>query len=210
MEQHLLKTTRTARYFTLGNTAGVNDILIILHGYGQLASTFIAEFTELQLPGRLIIAPEGLNRFYAKGLGGKPVATWMTSEERENEIADYIEYLERLYSAMVPKLFKGRIRVLGFSQGVATASRWIHHSAFQFTDFVMCSGDIAFELRNPLSEKISNLHCSYITGNNDPLLTIENKVAVNELMQKLNAQFYTFEGGHQLHIPTLKDLFINL
>jgi predicted esterase len=206
MKQHLLKTTRTARYFTLGNTAGVNDILFVLHGYGQLASIFIAEFTELQLPGRLIIAPEGLNRFYAKGLGGKPGATWMTSEDRDNEIADYIEYLDKLYSAMVPKHFKGRISVLGFSQGVATASRWIHHSAFRFTNFVICSGDIAYELRNPLSEKISNLHCSYITGNNDPLLTSENKVAVNALMQELNAQIYIFEGGHQLHMQTLKEI----
>lgn len=202
-----IKIEKTARYFQLGElTVQTKKVVFALHGYAQQAKEFIAELESLQDFETVIIAPEGLNRFYAKGFGGKPVAAWMTSEDREHEILDYINYLNALYDQLIPPSYTGRIVVLGFSQGVATASRWIHHSLHRFTDFIICSGDIAVELRNPLSEKICALRCCYISGNDDPFLTKENKLIVNALMTALNAQIYIFEGGHQLHIPSIENV----
>jgi predicted esterase len=201
---HYLQTQRTARYFTLGVlTENTSEIWLVLHGYAQLANDFIQPFEALNNGSRFIIAPEGLNRFYAKGFGGKPAATWMTSEDREHEIADYLFYLDRLTDHLIPADFKGEFHVLGFSQGVATASRWIHHSEKKVNRFMIYAGEIASELRHPLSEKLLQCAVTYITGNNDPLLKAEQKEPVMALMQELHAKVITFDGGHEMKAEVL-------
>ena len=51
----------------------------------------------------------------------------MTSEDRENEIEDYVRYLDSLHEeifSIVPRE-KVRLWVIGFSQGAATVVRWV-------------------------------------------------------------------------------------
>ncbi len=47
----------------------------------------------------------------------------MTKEDRENEIADYVDFLDAVFGEVVTP--GARVTVLGFSQGVATAARWL-------------------------------------------------------------------------------------
>lgn len=207
MQEHHIPVTKTARYYTLGNfTENTEEIWIVLHGYAQLAKTFLSHFSFMQQELRFIIAPEGLNRFYAKGFGGSPVASWMTSEGRENEIADYTAYLEQLLQTVVPKNYTGKIMLLGFSQGVATATRWLHCTALPVTHLILYAGEIAFELRDPLSEKLRSVAVTYITGTRDPLLKPDQKTNVLALMQQLHARIIEFEGGHEIKQEPLKQL----
>jgi predicted esterase len=181
------------------------EVWLVMHGYAQLAAEFIQDFEVLNDGTRFIVAPEGLNKFYARGFGGKPVATWMTSEDREAEITDYINYLTVLYqSLIIPPQVK--VVVLGFSQGVATASRFIHHTQQKIDDFVIYAGEIAAELVEPLSNKIKSLPVTYITGTNDPFITPEKHQKVYELMHQLNAKIIEFDGGHEIK----KEVLINL
>jgi predicted esterase len=200
-----ITVAKTARYYL---SQPIDDdtsrIVFVLHGYAQLAGDFLAQFEPLFIKDTVFVAPEGLNRFYAKGFGGKPAATWMTSEDREHETKDYVNYLDTLYRHIVPPHFTGRIDVLGFSQGVATASRWIHQSAFKFHSFIMCSGDIAIELRNPVSEKLKAMKTIYITAENDPLLKHETKKDVMQVVEELGSIVYIFCGGHELHLQSVK------
>lgn len=54
-----------ARYFTAGEvTQQTKHIWFVLHGYGQLADNFIRKFEVIQSPETVVIAPEGLSRFY--------------------------------------------------------------------------------------------------------------------------------------------------
>ena len=100
IKNHIL-VTKTARYFTLGElNENTRELWFVLHGYAQLASDFIQDFEGLDNGTRFIVAPEGLNKFYARGFGGKPAASWMTSEDRENEIIDYINYLNTKRQAL--------------------------------------------------------------------------------------------------------------
>lgn len=73
------------------------------------------------------MAPEALNRFYLEGFAGRVGATWMTKEERLQEIDDYVNYLNQLYKTILANTDTSEITVniLGFSQGVATVCRWI-------------------------------------------------------------------------------------
>jgi dienelactone hydrolase len=82
-----------------------------------------------------VVAPEALSRFYvdrgepAAGTPARVGATWMTREDREAEIADYVRYLDRALDAAAgrPGAAAPALGVLGFSQGAATACRWAAH-----------------------------------------------------------------------------------
>ena len=63
----------------------------------MLAGDFIKTFDELASNGDFVIAPEALSRLYVKGDYGNVGANWMTKEDRENEISDYINYLDELF-----------------------------------------------------------------------------------------------------------------
>jgi poly(3-hydroxybutyrate) depolymerase len=108
--EHRIEVVRSARYYTLGSgDASAKELWFVLHGYGQLAAQFIRVFEALDDGTRFIVAPEALNRFYLATVDTTPAterpvgATWMTREDRESEIADYVEYLEALYEDLAAK-----------------------------------------------------------------------------------------------------------
>jgi predicted esterase len=194
-----VSTSKTARYFSLGELSpNTQEIWIVLHGYAQLASDFIKPFDAIASAGRFIVAPEGLNRFYAKGFGGKPAATWMTSESREEEIGDYINYLNTLCEALNIRNHHAKIVLLGFSQGVATATRWLHQTNIVIDRLVIYSGEVAAELQDPVSPKLLDSSIVYITGTNDKLISAEKLDVVKLFMKSLNATMIEFEGGHEV------------
>ena len=117
-----------ARYFSAG--APDDDAVqrwFVLHGYGQLAKFFIKKFDILARHRIRVIAPEGLSRFYLEPIqdGGRRNnrvgATWMTRENREMDIRNYIAYLDAIYRTESQNK-NLPVTLLGFSQGAATAS----------------------------------------------------------------------------------------
>src|SRR5688572_25204645 len=127
--EHYLRVSKTTRYYTIGSVEGARDLWIVCHGYGQLAAKFIQPFHTIAAPDRLIVAPEALHRFYldpppAPASQRRVGATWMTREDRETDIADYVDYFDTLISEMLSHAPNARLRVLGFSQGSATMLRW--------------------------------------------------------------------------------------
>jgi predicted esterase len=205
-----IPTTKTARYFTLGELSpDTKEIWIVLHGYAQLASDFIIPFQAITNAERFIIAPEALNKFYAKGFGGKPAATWMTSEMRAEEIEDYIHYLNVLCASLGIAKHPAKIVLLGFSQGVATASRWLHQTTLPVNRFILYAGEIASELQNPLSPTLLNTSLVYATGINDRLISPEKLASVKNLMAGLNATSIEFDGAHEV-LPDVLQTLANL
>jgi predicted esterase len=205
MKEGFIRTQKTARYFTLGELGPqTTEVWIVLHGYAQLAADFLAPFDCINAPHRFIVAPEGLNKFYARGFGGKPAATWMTSEDRRNEIADYLQYLDTLYESLGFRATSGKFFLLGFSQGVVTATRWLQHTSFRVDELIIYAGEIASELQDPLSPKLSSLPITYITGTKDKLISPEKQATVFSMMEKLNAKVIRFDGGHEVKEEVLK------
>ena len=131
-----IEIKRTARVAMLGpESAGVREIWYVLHGYGQLAAPFLEDLRAIDDGTRLIVAPEALSRFYEGDVQARlhrearVGASWMTREDLESEIADYIAYLDTVHESMLAP-FRGAgqlptVTVLGFSQGGATAARWV-------------------------------------------------------------------------------------
>ncbi|NIM48528.1 MAG: phospholipase, partial [Gemmatimonadales bacterium] len=132
MQEHRFPTSRTARYFTLGtHRRDVRQVWFVCHGYGQLAQQFLRQFEVLDDGRRLIVAPEGLSRYYIDHTDRRVGASWMTSEDRLSEISDYVDYLDALYEHVLKRHRRSSVDVyvLGFSQGAATAARWISHGS---------------------------------------------------------------------------------
>jgi predicted esterase len=129
IREERLETLRTGRVALLGDTraAELEEIWYLLHGYRQSASRFLTRFQSIASARRLLVAPEGLSRFYVKRGGGEGRpdavgASWMTSEDREWEIRDYVRYLDRV--ALQVEGDRVDRTVVGFSQGAHTAARW--------------------------------------------------------------------------------------
>src|SRR5258705_5071915 len=129
MQEFHLTVGRTARYYTLGEPGpDVRQVWVVCHGYGQLAGRFVRHFEPIADASRLIVAPEALSRFYLdSGMHERVGATWMTREDRLADIEDYVRYLDALHAAVFRQLDRASVQlvVLGFSQGVATASPWV-------------------------------------------------------------------------------------
>ncbi len=95
MEYHEITVPRTAR-FALSADPGdaTTEIWFACHGYAQLAGSFLESIMPAAAPGRVLVAPEGLSRFYPDSGTGRVGASWMTKEGRESEIRDYVALLD--------------------------------------------------------------------------------------------------------------------
>lgn len=215
MREHHIGVTRSARYFALGEPhEGVRELWVACHGYGQLAGRFLRHFAAIARPERLIVAPEGLSRFYLDPVAGKPAAerrvgaSWMTREDRLAEIDDYVAFLDALVADQVEQIGARPPTVvgLGFSQGVATVARWAMRGAW-FPDRLICwSGGLPAELADaPEARALAPRGLTLVAGTRDAMVT-EAAVEAERARARglgLDATVIRFDGGHQLDEDTL-------
>ncbi len=206
---HHFTTQRTARYYTLGpETTDAKHFWITCHGFAQMAEAFIKEFEPLAALGGKIVAPEALNRFYTRGFDGRVAATWMTREDREAEINDYVAYLDGLYNQETKDLPPvANKHVLGFSQGATTVCRWVAARKPDFNHLWLCSGDLPHDLDwDSFKTAMEGKKLHLVLGNNDPLITAERKSATQSKIEEhgLNYKLHEFEGEHVLNLGILE------
>jgi predicted esterase len=202
-----MRVPRTARYWTDGDAAGATDLWIILHGYGQLARDFLASAAGLAGPGRLVVAPEALSRFYGPMADGgshvaAPVgASWMTREDRDHEIDDYVAYLDAVLSRVIVALEPApRVHVLGFSQGVSTAARWIAGGGVRPATLVLWGSFPPGDLDEAGRRRFDGLDVRLVHGTRDHLIAADALASAVTRLRRAGAQVRveTFEGGHRL------------
>ena len=208
MNENNLTVSKTARFYTAGQlTEQTKKIVLVLHGYGQLAANFLQEFSPLFNENIFFIAPEALNRFYVKGTFNEAGATWMTKEDRTSEIKDYINYLEQLYEQIIPKNCIAEIILLGFSQGSSTVSRWANATEHHFDKLVFYAGEIAPDVI-PLQYHSPILASKnyYAYGNQDkfiPEAMFQQRV---KLYDQLNLTILPFDGGHDIKLEVIEKI----
>lgn len=199
-----LRVPRTARIATLGSPPDAAEWWIVLHGYGQLATDFIEPFEAVTTPDRCIVAPEALSRFYIDGLEPHEEvgASWMTREAREHEIEDYLRYLDIVVEHLRPNEASPTIRVLGFSQGTATASRWALLGDTEVDRLVLWGGAPAHDLDlDTHAAALRQLDLTIVLGTEDPYVTDKQRSAVRAQLAHYDipVSVYTYEGGHHLN-----------
>lgn len=218
---HQLAVRRTARYFTLGAaSAATRELWYVCHGYGQLAAEFIRHCAVLDDGARLVVAPEGLNRYYRnpdplRHKEGGVGATWMTSEARELEIEDYVAYLDLLHASVTSGAAASgadvaalRVVVLGFSQGAATAARWVALGRAAAHELVLWGGLLPPDLGADGLRRVAAVRLSVVYGTRDQYATSKVLAAEEARLTRegLRPRRLTFDGGHRLDDATLATL----
>jgi len=208
MEQHFIPVNKKARYITLGNSSA-KKILVVLHGYGQLTEFFIKKFEALIDNDYLIVAPEGLHRFYLKGSSGRVGASWMTKELRELDIEENNHYLTQLLNVLVQQNPEIEISILGFSQGGATAARWIackQMDAFlrkgNIKHFVLWASVFPPDLNND-DFTLPTIQKTFVIGKEDEFYNAENQLQIIDFYKKLNFSIIHFDGKHDIEQKSL-------
>jgi predicted esterase len=209
-----IAVARTARLYLLGDPAALHDIWIACHGYGQLARRFIRSFESISAPGRLIVAPEGLHRFYldpppAPASQRRVGASWMTREDRATDIRDYVAYLDRVIEHVVAAGAPAYVRAFGFSQGCATVFRWATMGATRVAELVLWSGEVPPDVDMQLvADRLRQTRITLVVGKHDELAPaglvqrqIERLAAAG-----LSAELREFDGGHEIDPGTLEHL----
>ncbi len=213
---HHITTQRTARYFTIGHAGPeVREVVYAFHGYGQLAGRFASRLEQIGMTGRLVVVPEGLSRFYVRGLGNtgdaQVGASWMTREDRDSEIADQVSYLDALHRRVLGSLDGAapRVTLLGFSQGTATAGRWLAHGSVRPATLVLWAGRLPPELEPRLPELLAGMRVIVAVGRSDELAPQAQVGTELERLERAGVQFerLSFDGGHELDGETLRRIF---
>ncbi len=210
-EQRHLRVPRSARYSVMGSLdASLTEVWIVCHGHGQLASRFLTRFIPIEREDRLFIAPEALSRYYLTPPQGGPHApntpvgaTWMTSEDREREIEDYVRYLDLLYDEIFSVVPRKAVRlwVVGFSQGTATVARWVARGTVDPDRVVLWAGLLPPELTAHDASKLSRrAPLTVVLGRQDDFAKPDLIAAQEARLKELGVphEIIRFEGGHEI------------
>ena len=200
VEIRTLQVQQTARWFKLGEEPSSADhVIIVLHGYGQHPAFMLDSLSSLVKPGICICAPEALNRFYIRGTNGRVGASWMTRDDRMSDINDHLSYLNNwLASLNIPETT--RITLIGFSQGVATAGRWLA-TGLHVDKVLFHSGTVPIEWHSEgagFSKRIENF--ILFRGNTDSIYPNENHINAATFLSECGYETETvnYKGGHKM------------
>ena len=199
-----------ARYFTSGElNENTKFIWLVFHGYGQLAEYFIRNFNDLS-EDHFVIAPEGLSRYYLADTSGRVGASWMTKEDRLTDIQNQISYINEIYKTIKSEANNGtKLIVLGFSQGTATALRWIVNQRITPFKLLLWAGTIPPDLKAENENiDLSGIETVILKGDSDPYAGTDYMKNMDDWLKtySLNYRLINYSGGHSIHIETLKQL----
>ena len=204
MIKNYVEVKRTARYFQSKEMDNkVKHLLFVLHGYAQNGDVFLESFKKLENEEIIIVAPEGLSKFYWEDFSSNPVSSWMTSLERDNEIKDTLNYLNEIVKVFADEGLNNNIQlhILGFSQGAATASRFVAQSLLTFKSLFLYAGSFAHDLDWELLRKNQcKLTCHLIYGTEDLLISKDKVKQAKLILEKENmsTRIFSFKGKHKI------------
>jgi predicted esterase len=209
---HHITVPRTARYVALGEIGpNLREIWFVLHGYGLLATEFLEQFANLNDGSRLIVAPEGLSRYYTDHATRTVGASWMTREDRLLEIDDYVRYLDLVHGEVLEQVERSRpaVTLLGFSQGAATVSRWVVSGRVRADRLILWGGLLPPELDlQQLRARLEGATMTQVVGERDPIAPAAAVKEQAELLRQEGIRIETtsFDGGHGIDATVLVGL----
>lgn len=194
--------TANNTYHTLNKlTEKTKNVWMVFHGMGYLSKYFINYFSELNADENYIIAPQAPSKYYQDKAFKHVGASWLTRENTLTETKNILNFVDAVFEKENSVAFPNLI-VLGYSQGVSIATRWIASRKIQCDKLILHSGGIPIELQAADFEFLkSSSRVVYIYGDKDQYITearkTEEQLKGSELFQKrLNIE--VFDGIHEI------------
>lgn len=193
----------TNTYTTVNNlTEKTKNVWFVCHGIGFLSRYFAAYFEVLNPDENYIIAPQASSKYYLKNEYKHVGASWLTKENTQKEIDNVMANLNAIYEA---EQISEHVNfyVLGFSQGVSVALRWVARYKIPCAKLIIYAGSIPAELKTEDFEFLNydTTKVINVVGDKDEYLTekrMQQELAKMQLLFDDNYFFSTFEGTHQL------------
>lgn len=209
-EKEILYQT-TNSYSTLNTlTNTTKNVWLVCHGMGYLSRYFLKYFTDLNQKENYIIAPQAQSKYYTPPKLRHVGASWLTKENTIKETENVIKYLDAVLEAeQIPANLN--LIVLGYSQGVSVALRYVAQRQLKCSQIVMMSGGIPKELVAPDFDFLDKqTKISLIYGTNDEFLdenrVLQEKNRAFELFGQCDLRIIPFEGSHEVKKELLNNL----
>jgi len=180
-----------------GEPGSSTRLLVGFHGYGQGAEEMLAELA--LVPGNerwTLVSVQALHRFYARAQD-KVVACWMTRQDREQAIADNVNYVNRALDPLVSTAEGSRLVFAGFSQGVAMAYRAAVLGAHRPQHLIAVAGDVPPDLHGVPSGRFPAVMIA--AGQSDEWYSKDKMDADERILREIgvNLELFSFRGGHE-------------
>src|SRR5690606_890857 len=182
----------------------------VCHGIGYLSRYFLKYFAELNPEENYIIAPQAQSKYYVSSRLKHVGASWLTKENTIKETENVMRYLDAVLNA--EHLSKNQnLIMLGYSQGVSVALRYIAKRQLRCSQIVMMSGGIPKELTAADFKFLDPMtKISLIYGTNDEYLD-EDRLSLEknrafELFGHCELQIMPFDGKHEVNTSLIKQI----
>lgn len=202
--------TSTNSYSTLNSlTSKTKTVWFVCHGMGYLSRYFINYFKELNSEENYIIAPQAQSKYYIapkfKHVGG----SWLTKENTIKETENVMQYFDAiLKTEQLPK--DVNLIVLGYSQGVSVAMRYVVKRQLNCNQLVLMSGGIPNELVSKDFDFLKGkTKVSLIYGTQDEYMNEERMTHEKQSIYKLfgkEVDIISFEGKHEVNTAIINNL----
>jgi predicted esterase len=135
----------------------------------------------------------------------------MTREDRENEITDYVGFLDAVLDEVSEESGGeiARLTVLGFSQGAHTACRWVVAGETAVERLILWGAYLPddFDLdRGP--DRLGSVELILVRGVLDHYISEEAHASQEARLEELGIPFKTIthDGGHELDPALLRQI----
>lgn len=194
-------------YATLNRlTSKTKNVWMVFHGMGYLSKYFIRYFSELDPETNYIIAPQAPSKYYQDMTFQHVGACWLTRENTEMEIENVLNYVDEVFKQKIQSTVPNLI-VMGYSQGVSIAARWVARRKVHCDKLILHSGGIPKELKPEDFDFLSpSVPVIYLYGDQDKYVNEARKTEESLLGNRLfgqRLQVEVFPGIHEVHVPSL-------
>ena len=207
-----ISISKTGKYSQIGKCSKkINNVWIVLHGYGMLSEYFVKKFECIINETTLVIAPEATNRFYLGNNYNRVGASWMTKLDREQEIRDNILFLDKLFSIIKKEIGHDnfKLNTLGFSQGGPALVRWLMSNKLNTNSLILWGSDIPKDsLVTENKSRWNSINLKIVIGKNDEYINEEKKQEFVGVVKSygLKYELIEYEGSHKIIEEELKKI----
>jgi len=178
------------------------NVWIVFHGIGFLSKYFLRFFKKLNPDKNYIIAPQAPSKYYLNNEYKYVGASWLTKENTVTETHNVLSYIDAvIQSENIPS--DKNLIVLGFSQGVSIATRWLASRKINFNTLIIYAGSIPNELTAEDFDYVdfNTSKVELVYGDNDEYITKERiyqeSIKSDSLFRK-KAKTTIFKGTHEV------------